>query len=67
MFQIPVRYQDVAVFFTREEWNYIEENEELYKKEILSDPNESKEDQIEDFIGDPGIGCISVLLLCRIV
>ncbi|XP_040186843.1 zinc finger protein 37-like isoform X3 [Rana temporaria] len=50
--QIPVRYQDVAVFFTREEWNYIEENEELYKKEILSDPNESKEDQIEDFIDD---------------
>ncbi|CAI9557090.1 unnamed protein product [Staurois parvus] len=50
--QIPVRYQDVAVFFTREEWNYIEENEELYKKEILSDPNETKEDQVEDFIDD---------------
>ncbi|XP_018428903.1 PREDICTED: uncharacterized protein LOC108801514 [Nanorana parkeri] len=50
--EIPVRYQDVAVFFTRDEWNYIEENEELYKKEILSDPNESKEDQVEDFIDD---------------
>ncbi|KAM5135098.1 uncharacterized protein ACMZJ9_017708 [Mantella aurantiaca] len=50
--QIPVRYQDVAVFFTREEWDYIEENEDIYKKEILSDPNESKEDQMEDFIDD---------------
>ncbi|XP_072259389.1 uncharacterized protein [Pyxicephalus adspersus] len=50
--QIPVCYQDVAVFFTKEEWNYIEENEELYKKEILSDPNEPKEEPMEVFIDD---------------
>ncbi|XP_075034227.1 uncharacterized protein LOC142095229 isoform X2 [Mixophyes fleayi] len=46
--EIPVRYEDVAVFFTREEWNYIEGNEDLYKKEMLSDPNEPKESQADN-------------------
>ncbi|XP_068120398.1 zinc finger protein 718-like [Hyperolius riggenbachi] len=48
--EIPLRYQDVAVFFTRDEWGYIEDHEDLYKKDVFSDPSESKEDQLEDIL-----------------
>ncbi|XP_068112185.1 zinc finger protein 551-like [Hyperolius riggenbachi] len=36
--EVPVRSQDVAVYFSMEEWQYMEEHEALYKEALMESP-----------------------------
>ncbi|XP_075034223.1 uncharacterized protein LOC142095227 [Mixophyes fleayi] len=40
--EVPIKCGDVAVFFTMDEWDYIEEHEDQYKHVMLENPLESK-------------------------
>ncbi|XP_072259387.1 uncharacterized protein [Pyxicephalus adspersus] len=39
--EVPIKCGDVAVFFTMDEWDYIEEHEDLYKPVMLENPKDT--------------------------
>ncbi|CAI9557080.1 unnamed protein product, partial [Staurois parvus] len=41
--EVPIKCGDVAMFFTMEEWDYIEEHEDLYKPVMLESPKDGKD------------------------
>ncbi|XP_077314890.1 uncharacterized protein LOC143935123 [Lithobates pipiens] len=41
--EVPIKCGDVAMFFTMEEWDYIEEHEDLYKPVMLETPKDGKD------------------------
>ncbi|XP_040186840.1 uncharacterized protein LOC120918985 isoform X3 [Rana temporaria] len=41
--EVPIKCGDVAMFFTMEEWDYIEQHEDLYKPVMLETPKDGKD------------------------
>ncbi|XP_069608951.1 zinc finger protein 883-like isoform X1 [Ranitomeya imitator] len=55
--EIPIRYEDTTVFFTREEWNYVEEHKILYKDILIENNIVSKSigDNIDKILHSPSL------------
>ncbi|KAG8553207.1 hypothetical protein GDO81_003316 [Engystomops pustulosus] len=46
--QVPLKCGDVSVYFTMEEWDYIEEHRDLYQKVVMESPQRSSTPPVEE-------------------
>ncbi|KAM3929135.1 oocyte zinc finger protein XlCOF8.4-like isoform 2-T2 [Leptodactylus fuscus] len=51
--EVPARCQDVSVYFSIEEWNYVEEHKNLYKNIILDEQQFSSQDTVPLLAPEP--------------
>ncbi|KAE8576671.1 hypothetical protein XENTR_v10004280 [Xenopus tropicalis] len=35
--EVPVKYDDIAVYFSKDEWEYLEKHKEIYQEQMISD------------------------------
>ncbi|XP_075692119.1 uncharacterized protein LOC142659648 isoform X2 [Rhinoderma darwinii] len=47
-FQVPIKCGDVSIYFTMEEWDYIEEHRELYQKVVMENHQRSSSPLLEE-------------------
>ncbi|OCT89482.1 uncharacterized protein LOC108711335 isoform X2 [Xenopus laevis] len=38
--EVPVKFDDVAVYFSKDEWEYLEEHKDIYQKQMISEEKE---------------------------